>query len=744
MCGPKNAPLSASGSNGSYFRYDAPQNGNLLFTGTAYTPFVASTDTFYVAGASNDTSSQALSFDGSNDYVALDMFYSSGIVQVTAEVWVRTSESGTGSNNNWAIIDFDRSEYYNLFVRGDNGRVGFATTSTNGIRDFYGPPGSEVNDGTWHHIAGVYDGTNKYIYVDGVLVATDLNTHNGNPLGTNAFRYGFIGDGSEADVYNGNRNNLYYDGDVRELRIWSIARTGSQILAKKNICLTGQEPNLEAYYTMDDGPGSSTLTDLTGNGHNGVLFNMNVATAWISDGQEVYCSCGQSDRDMVMVTVNPIVSGSVAEVSCPGALGTAVRMQGGNGSGNYDYRELSGTFAYSGGFQATPIIQSLPNGGSYDIEVQDENACLDTITGIVTSAAPTSIALSTSTDSCNVFSGGDIYYITNASNEVIAAVQSVGDDLGMITAQVTINPNAGVYSGEAFLGRNYLITPENQPAVSADIRLYFSAAEYSDLQDSATGTMEVNDDVLALSDLGVTKYNGPTEDAVFDPTDATSVMFIPQTGNGVQFGNNYIDLTVPGFSEFWINASTASAVLPVDWLSFSAIPVRDEVLLEWSTATESNSDYFVIERSTNGADYRELGIMGAMNTSNTTTDYVFKDPEPLNGVSFYRLRQVDLDGKIDFSEVRTVSFEYEVPIVVYPNPNDGYTCFVQCNDCNLDDLTVSAFDHLGGKVDPPISLSHQSENLVEVVFTQRLAMGVYTLVLETGLMTYKDKLVVKL
>jgi len=62
----------------------------------------------------------------------------------------------------------------------------------------------------------------------------------------------------------------------------------------------------------------------------------------------------------------------------------------------------------------------------------------------------------------------------------------------------------------------------------------------------------------------------------------------------------------------------------------------------------------------------------------------------------------------------------------------------------VDDLTVSAFDHLGGKVDAPISLSHQSENLVEVVFTQRLAMGVYTLVLETGLMTYKDKLVVKL
>jgi hypothetical protein len=69
---------------------------------------------------------------------------------------------------------------------------------------------------------------------------------------------------------------------------------------------------------------------------------------------------------------------------------------------------------------------------------------------------------------------------------------------------------------------------------------------------------------------------------------------------------------------------------------------------------------------------------------------------------------------------------------------------VLCNDCDLADLRVTAFDPLGSYVEAPISFSHQSDNLVEVVFAQRLAMGIYTLVLETGIMTYKEKLVVKL
>ncbi len=210
-----------------------------------------------------------LYFDGSNDYVALQMSYQGlySVPYVSLEAWVRTTYNGGGYNGNWSIVDFDRSDFYNLYVRGDNGRVGFSTDGGN-THDFTG--NTVVNDGQWHHIAAIYDGTNKYIYVDGVLDATHNNSHGGKGLGTNARRYGFIGDGSEATGYNGAKNNVFYKGDVSELRIWHRVLSGEEIAANKAAgSLTGTETGLAAYYTFDDG----LATDLTGNGYNGGLFN---------------------------------------------------------------------------------------------------------------------------------------------------------------------------------------------------------------------------------------------------------------------------------------------------------------------------------------------------------------------------------------------------------------------------------------------------------------------------------------
>ena len=69
---------------------------------------------------------------------------------------------------------------------------------------------------------------------------------------------------------------------------------------------------------------------------------------------------------------------------------------------------------------------------------------------------------------------------------------------------------------------------------------------------------------------------------------------------------------------------------------------------------------------------------------------------------------------------------------------------MQCNGCDLTDLKVTAFDHLGAYVEAPISLVHESEEVVEMVFSKRLSKGVYTLVLDTGTMTYIEELIVKL
>ena len=171
-------------------------------------------------------SQTTLSFDGANDYVAINKSYSSPISVFTAEVWFKTNYNGGGNHVNWAFICFDRSEYWNFSIEGD-GRIGFHSTDVNGtIDDFYSSINSNLVNNTWHHAAVVYDGVDKIIYVDGIEVAKRINAHNGGDIGKNGVtRYGFLGDGSEATSFNSSRNNVYYDGMISETRIWSIAKT---------------------------------------------------------------------------------------------------------------------------------------------------------------------------------------------------------------------------------------------------------------------------------------------------------------------------------------------------------------------------------------------------------------------------------------------------------------------------------------------------------------------------------------
>jgi len=167
----------------------------------------------------------AIDFDGNNDrYAIKDKIYSGSgaIPTLTVMGWFKTTFNHNTWTKNWAMLDFDRSEYFNVFVNG-NGKMGFSTTgsgSGSGINDFFVGSAGQYNDGNWHHVAAVYDGTNKYIYMDGVLAGTKTNAHNGQPLGKGTVqRYGFIGDGSEASTFNGNRNNINYQGQYDEINL---------------------------------------------------------------------------------------------------------------------------------------------------------------------------------------------------------------------------------------------------------------------------------------------------------------------------------------------------------------------------------------------------------------------------------------------------------------------------------------------------------------------------------------------
>lgn len=216
-------------------------------------------DPAWVTGVSDG----GLALDGKNDYVAVSNAYYSrvGLVDVTVCTWIRTSKE-----EDQVIFSFDRNEYWRLEINGAAGKpgaIGWDVMTDVGQVDLAGR--TRVDDGQWHHVAGVFDRGRIAIYVDGQVDAT---TQAGSTFGTGNRRFGFVGVGSEATGYDGEKApETYFDGELDDIRLYTralsieeiqeIALQNSNNDDCKNATPIGEVEAL-AFDTMDathDGPG---------------------------------------------------------------------------------------------------------------------------------------------------------------------------------------------------------------------------------------------------------------------------------------------------------------------------------------------------------------------------------------------------------------------------------------------------------------------------------------------------------
>ena len=112
--------------------------------------------------------------------------------------------------------------------------------------------------------------------------------------------------------------------------------------------------------------------------------------------------------------------------------------------------------------------------------------------------------------------------------------------------------------------------------------------------------------------------------------------------------------------------------LPVELVSFKAEVKTENVLLSWTSATETNNAFYWIERSQNGSDFKELAVVTGSGTTQSSSDYQFTDFNPISPESFYRLKQTDFDGAFQYSHPRRVTLEQDERLrirQVYQNQN---------------------------------------------------------------------------
>lgn len=134
------------------------------------------------------------------------------------------------------------------------------------------------------------------------------------------------------------------------------------------------------------------------------------------------------------------------------------------------------------------------------------------------------------------------------------------------------------------------------------------------------------------------------------------------------YGDAYASLT---FNDKFTLGST-DAPLPVELLSFTAEKSGDDaVFLKWITATEINSDYFLVQRSKDALNWENINRVTAAGNSNIELTYQLFDENPLSGQSYYRLKQFDFGGAYTYSRIRSVNFNQSEEITVYPNPTNG-------------------------------------------------------------------------
>lgn len=124
---------------------------------------------------------------------------------------------------------------------------------------------------------------------------------------------------------------------------------------------------------------------------------------------------------------------------------------------------------------------------------------------------------------------------------------------------------------------------------------------------------------------------------------------------------------------FNTTGSVNTAILPIELSRFSATVKGNgasnlSVVLSFATATERNNAWFLIERSADGRVFTEIGKVKGAGNASTLQQYEFTDLRPLQGTSYYRLKQVDFDGQFSYSDLRSVVIGRANALTVSPSP----------------------------------------------------------------------------
>ena len=358
------------------------------------------------------------------------------------------------------------------------------------------------------------------------------------------------------------------------------------------------------------------------------------------------------------------------------------------------------------------------------------------------------------TTSSNLLTYGDNFTVSGASDSshVEGPVSKIGNDAFTFpigaddTLYAALRISAPATTTSQFTAEYFHVNPTSLYNIdSKDVALHHvSGCEYWNL-DQVSGTSNItvtlswatrSCGVAVVSELALARWNG---------TQWRSHGNGGTTGT-IASGTISSSSIMSNFGPMTLGSSTGNNTLPIELIKFEAKYDNPVVHLEWITASEENNDFFTIEKSTNLNDITEVSRVKGAGNSLVQLTYTDIDENPFDGISYYRLKQTDYDGKFAYSEWVKVLVKKSVgePMVkVYPNPSDGININLEISDLQHVPLTIRLSDLSGKEI---FSRELEVESTHEVMplgQPQQLIPGTYAILIAADDKKFSYKLIVK-
>lgn len=659
---------------------------------------------------------------GSSQYVDVSPYNAAYDLNanVTVSAWIRLGS--TGADQKIAGNQNDVNGGWKFGVFSDN-RIEFEirNSSNSPFLSRSASGGATLSTNTWYYVVGQYSDVGDFIrtYLNG---AQDRNYSTTAVCGASG---GTMKIGREPFT-----SGAFFNGVIDELRVSNVIRSADWITTEY---INQSSPGPGGLYTVSAEPkvwtgGTSTNFNTTSNWLNGstpgsdddVIINngsnqptlqgsIQLNSLYIRNG----ATLSLSNRRLSVrsdITNCGTISGNTGEIRC-NSSNAFVQNQYFSGSGNYNLNDL--TVANTFGTSPALILNRTVNVAGV----------LTLNTGIVYTSTANILALSAGASSTG---GSANSHVSGPMSKTgtTSFIFPLGKEGRWRRAAISGISASSTFRAEYFNTAYPSTTPVSSPLVNV------SSTEYWQI-DRTAGSGNANvalyweaanqSGITNCPDLTIARWSGSTWEERAATTGGGSSC--TGTGSGLITTN----AVVTAFSPFTFGSKLSGVnPLPIELTDFRAVCGNAAVNLSWRTASEKGNSQFILERSSDGNEWTDIAYIKGAGTSTQPKEYGFTDRVPGVAVYYYRLSQVDFDGKKEtFPLIAVNCISSTENVRVYPNPAGSFVTleFELSKDYGAGLIKIT--DNLGK------TCLEQPVNLAKGTFSRQLSLnlpaGSYTI-----------------